>query len=300
MASKQKTRNFGIIAHIDAGKTTVTERMLYYTHKEHKIGEVHEGTATMDWMPEEQRRGITITAAATTIIWENHRFNLIDTPGHVDFTAEVERALRVLDGAIGVFCGTAGVQAQSETVWRQANRYRVPRIAFVNKLDRVGADFFKAVDSIRRRLGANAVPIQIPIGREKGFEGVVDLVERKALRFDEDSLGEKVEVSEVDSTQAKEVNRWRERLIEAAADRDDRLLEKYLGGEEISSSELKQVLRKATLALELVPVLCGAALRNKGIQPLMQAVCDYLPAPEDIGTVAGVDPRTDRAVERRL
>ena len=300
MSSTQKTRNFGIIAHIDAGKTTVTERMLYYSHKEHKIGEVHEGTATMDWMPEEQRRGITITAAATRISWADHRFNLIDTPGHVDFTAEVERALRVLDGAIGVFCGTAGVQAQSETVWRQANRYGVPRIAFVNKLDRVGSDFFKAVDSIRERLGANAVPIQIPIGREREFEGVVDLVERKMLRFDEDSLGENVEVSEVDPAHAEEVDHWRDRLIEAAADRDDRLLEKYLAGEEIASADLKDVLRTATLRRELVPVLCGAALRNKGVQPLMQAVCDYLPSPEDIGMVTGVDPRTKKEVEREL
>ncbi len=300
MASKQKARNFGIIAHIDAGKTTVTERMLYYSHKEHKIGEVHEGTATMDWMPEEQRRGITITAAATTISWDDHRFNLIDTPGHVDFTAEVERALRVLDGAIGVFCGTAGVQAQSETVWRQANRYGVPRIAFVNKLDRVGSDFFSAVESIREGLGANAVPLQIPIGREKDFEGVIDLVERKMLRFDEDSLGEKVVVSEVDPAHAAEVDRWRDRLIEAAADRDDDLLEKYVGGGEISTSELKRVLRKATLARELVPVLCGAALRNKGVQPLMRAVCDYLPSPEDIRTVTGVDPRTNKNVERQL
>jgi elongation factor G len=300
MAARKPIRNIGIIAHIDAGKTTVSERILFYSHKEHRMGEVDAGTATMDWMPEEQRRGITITAAATAIEWKGHRIHLIDTPGHVDFTAEVERALRVLDGAIGVFCGAAGVQAQSETVWRQADRYRVPRIAFVNKLDRVGADFLRVVDSIRARLGANPVPVQMPIGREKDFEGVVDLVERRSIRFDEESLGEKVIVGDIDPALAGEAERLRGALIEAAAEADDELLEKYLAGEEITAALLKKAIRKGTLAMKLTPVLCGAALRNRGIQPLLDAVCDYLPAPEDIGTVQGTVPHTGKPVELAL
>jgi elongation factor G len=298
MAARKPIRNIGIIAHIDAGKTTVSERILFYSHKEHRMGEVDAGTATMDWMPEEQRRGITITAAATAIEWKGHRIHLIDTPGHVDFTAEVERALRVLDGAIGVFCGAAGVQAQSETVWRQADRYKVPRIAFVNKLDRIGASFLRVVESIRGRLGANAVPVQMPIGEEKDFAGVIDLVERRSIRFDEGSLGEKLVVGEIDPELAEEAERRRGKLIESAAEVDDELLEKYLAGEEIPAALLKQAIRRGTLSLKLTPVLCGAALRNKGVQPLLDAVCDYLPAPEDLGVVHGTVPHTGKPVER--
>jgi elongation factor G len=299
MAAPKPIRNIGIIAHIDAGKTTISERILYYSHKEHRMGEVDAGTATLDWMPEEQRRGITITAAATTVYWKDHRINLIDTPGHVDFTAEVERALRVLDGAIGVFCGTAGVQAQSETVWRQADRYKVPRLAFINKLDRVGSDFFRVVELISSRLRANAVPIQIPLGKEKGFEGVVDLVERKAIRFDEESLGEKVAAGEIPQDYADQAETWRAKLVEAAAEYDDELLEKYLAGTEVTAQAIRRALRKGTLSGRLTPVLCGAALRNKGIQPLLDAVCDYLPSPEDIGAITGIEPVTKRPVERR-
>ncbi len=298
MTAKENLRNLGIIAHIDAGKTTVTERMLFYSRKEHRIGEVDAGTATMDWMPEEQRRGITITAAATTFYWQGFRFNLIDTPGHVDFTAEVERALRVLDGAVGVFCGTSGVQAQSETVWRQADRYSVPRLAFVNKLDRVGADFFRTVESVRSKLGANAVPIQIPIGSEKEYEGVVDLVEWQEIRFDAESLGEQLVLSPVATERKEEAEAWRERLIEAAAEFDDGLLEKYLGGDDIGAADIKSALRVGTLARQVVPVLCGAALRNKGVQPLMDAVCDYLPGPEDAPEVSGSDAKSGKPVVR--
>jgi elongation factor G len=293
-------RNIGIIAHIDAGKTTVSERILYYTHREYRMGEVDSGTATMDWMPEEQQRGITITAAVTTVEWNKFRLNLIDTPGHVDFTAEVERALRVLDGAIGIFCGTAGVQAQSETVWRQADRYRVPRIAFINKLDRVGSDFFGVVEAIRTRLHANAVPLQIPLGREKEFEGVVDLIERRLIRFDAESLGDKLLISEVDESLRPEMETWRDKLIEAVAEADDELLERYLGGEEVSESTIKQAVRRGTLARKITPVLCGAALRNKGIQPLLDAVCDYLPAPEDMKYVVGIQPTTNKETKRAL
>ena len=300
MASPQSVRNIGIIAHIDAGKTTVTERMLYYTHREYRMGEVDTGTATMDWMPEEQQRGITITAAATTVEWGKFSLNLIDTPGHVDFTAEVERALRVLDGAVGIFCGTAGVQAQSETVWRQADRYQVPRIAFVNKLDRVGSDFFRVVEAIRARLHTNPVPLQIPVGREKEFEGVVDLIERRVIRFDAESLGEKLLISDVDEDLRPQVERWRDKLIEAVAEIDDEVLERYLAGEEVSTSELKAAVRKGTLARKITPVLCGAALRNKGVQPLLDAVCDYLPAPEDINGVVGTHPTSKKEIQRTL
>ena len=299
-AASPPLRNIGIIAHIDAGKTTVSERILFYSGKEHRMGEVDSGTATMDWMPEEQRRGITITAAATTVPWKGHRINLIDTPGHVDFTAEVERALRVLDGAVGVFCGTAGVQAQSETVWRQADRYAVPRLAFVNKLDRVGSDFFRAVESLRSRLGANPVPLQIPLGSEKEFSGVIDLLEMRAVRFDEDSLGEKISHEDLDSDMRAAAEPWRARLVEAAVEGEDSLIERYLQGQEIPIADLKAALRRATIARRLTPVLCGAALRNKGIQPLLDAVCDYLPAPEDVKVVRGTHPHTGKEVERRL
>lgn len=300
MAPRQKIRNIGIMAHIDAGKTTVSERMLFYSHKEHRIGDVDSGTATMDWMPEEQERGITITAAATTFYWNDYRFNLIDTPGHVDFTAEVERALRVLDGAVGVFCGTAGVQAQSETVWRQADRYNVPRLAFVNKLDRVGSDFFRAVESIRSRLRANAVPIQISLGAEKGFVGVIDLIERKVIRFDDDSLGEKLEEGEIPPEYQEAAEGARDKLVEAASEFDDELLETYLSGEEVDTERLHAAIRVGTLSQELVPVLCGAALRNKGVQPLMDAVCRYLPAPEDAETICGTSPHSGKEVIRQL
>ncbi len=300
MADTGPLRNIVIIAHIDAGKTTVTERILYYSHREHRMGEVDLGTATMDWMPEEQRHGITITAAATTVFWRKHRIQLVDTPGHVDFTAEVERALRVLDGAVGIFCGTAGVQAQSETVWRQADRYKVPRLAFVNKLDRVGSDFFRVLESIRSRLRANAVPVQIPLGREKRFEGVIDLIERRSLRFDAETLGERVLVGDLGPCEAEECEAWRTKLLEAACEFDDQLLERYLSGQPIASAEIKAALRKGTLERRITPVLCGAALRNMGIQPLLDAVCDYLPAPEDVGFVIGTDASTKKEIQRKL
>ena len=294
------TRNIGIIAHIDAGKTTVSERLLYYTHKEHRIGAVDEGSATMDHLPEEQRRGITITAAAATIEWRKHRINLIDTPGHVDFTSEVERSLRVLDGAIGVFCGAAGVQAQSETVWRQADRYGVPRIAFVNKLDRVGADFLRVVDALRTCLGTRPVPLQLPIGREKAFDGVVDLIERRAVRFDQASLGMELIHGDVPPEMEDDVELWRDQLVEAAADCDESLMEAYVEGREISPEALRGALRKGTLERRITPVLAGAALRNRGIQPLLDAVCDYLPAPQDIVVVRGTHPKTGGVLERKL
>jgi elongation factor G len=283
-------RNIGIMAHIDAGKTTTTERILYYTGRSYKIGEVHDGTATMDWMEQEQERGITITSAATTCYWHDHRINIIDTPGHVDFTSEVERSLRVLDGAIGVFCGTAGVQAQSETVWRQANRYQVPRIAFVNKLDRIGSDFFRVIEEIRSKLGSNAVPTQIPIGSEKEFDGVVDLLDRRSIRFDQESKGEKIIYGEVPEELAELVETWREKLVEAAAEYDDSLMEAYLDGEDIEVDRVRAAIRAGTIVGALTPVLAGSALRNRGIQPLLDAVCHYLPAPEDLGTVEGVHP----------
>ncbi len=296
----RKFRNFGIIAHIDAGKTTVSERFLYYTGKEHRIGAVDDGTAAMDWMPQEQERGITITAAATTLYWRGYRFNLIDTPGHVDFTAEVERSLRVLDGAIGVFCGVGGVEAQSETVWRQANRYRVPRIAFVNKLDRVGSDFFRVLTSIQKRLNAVPVALQLPIGRERAFEGVVDLIERREIRFDEESQGEKVIVSGVAPEREEEVAKWRDRLLEAASEFDEDVLTAYLEGREVPPEKVRAALRKGTLLRKVLPVLCGAALKQKGIQPLIDAVIEYLPSPKDIGVIAGIHPKSQKEVEREL
>ena len=271
MRTKQPIRNIGVIAHIDAGKTTVTERILYYSHKENRIGEVDEGTATMDWMPEEQRRGITITAAATSIDWRKYRINIIDTPGHVDFTSEVERSLRVLDGAIGVFCGTAGVQAQSETVWRQADTYGVPRLAFVNKLDRVGADFFRVVESIRSRLGARTVPMQIPIGKERDFEGVVDLIERRAIRFGENSLGAELLFGDIPAELQAEVAVWRERLLEAAVDCDESLMEPYLDGQALSQGAIRKAIRLGTISGQVTPVFCGAG----GVRASKRSV--YLP-----------------------
>jgi elongation factor G len=293
----ERTRNIGIIAHIDAGKTTVSERILFYTKKIYKIGEVHEGAATMDWMEQEQERGITITAAATTCFWANHRINLIDTPGHVDFTVEVERSLRVLDGSVVVFDGVAGVEPQSETVWRQADRYRVPRFCFVNKLDRTGADFWRVVDMIKDRLGANAVPLQIPIGIESSFRGVIDLINMKAITYGSD-LGDQIEIGEIPAELAEEAAGWREKMIEALADYDDDIAHKYLEGEEISADELRVAIRAGTLDYTIVPVLCGSALKNKGIQPMLDAVIDFLPSPLDVPPVTGRDPRSGDEVTR--
>ncbi len=286
----EKTRNLGIIAHIDAGKTTTTERILFYTGMTHKIGEVDEGTATMDWMPQEQERGITITSAATTCFWKNHRINIIDTPGHVDFTIEVERSLRVLDGAVGVFCGVAGVQPQSETVWRQANRYRVPRIAFVNKMDRVGADFFRCVRSIRERLNANPVPMNIPIGAEDSFVGVIDLISMEAILFDEESQGLKLIPVEIPSDLKKAAVEQRDKMIEEIASHDDKLMGQYLAGTPISQEEILAGARRATIAMKMTPVFCGSAFKNKGVQPMLDGVIHLLPSPLDVAAIQGWVP----------
>jgi len=293
----EKTRNIGIIAHIDAGKTTTTERILFYTKKIHRIGEVHEGAATMDWMPQEQERGITITSAATTCFWQDHRINIIDTPGHVDFTAEVERSLRVLDGGVVVFDAVAGVEPQSETVWRQANKYDVPRMCFVNKMDRTGADFWRTVDMIRERLGAVAVPIQIPIGRESNFKGFIDLIESESVVFTDD-LGNKSDHTEVPASMEAEYKKHREYMIERIAETDEELTLKYLEGEEISKAELITALRKATIGNVVVPVLCGTALKNKGVQAMLDAVIAYLPSPLDIAVPTGIDPDTELEITR--
>ncbi|RMD86177.1 MAG: elongation factor G, partial [Candidatus Dadabacteria bacterium] len=295
----EKIRNIGIMAHIDAGKTTTTERILYYTGISHKIGEVHDGAAVMDWMVQEQERGITITSAATTCRWRGHQINIIDTPGHVDFTIEVERSLRVLDGAVAVFCAVGGVEPQSETVWRQADRYGVPRIAFVNKMDRMGADFEAVVEQIRGRLQAPAVPIQLPIGREESFRGIVDLVAMRSVVWSEEDLGARPIEGEVPADMREEAEEAREKLIEALADVDEELLEKFLEGGDISAAEVRKVLRQATLEMKAVPVLCGAAFRNKGVQPMLDAVVDYLPSPIDIPAVKGTHPETGEALERR-
>ncbi len=287
--SLSKLRNIGIMAHIDAGKTTTTERILYYTGKSHKIGEVHEGTAVMDWMEQEQERGITITSAATTCFWKEHVVNIIDTPGHVDFTVEVERCLRVLDGVVAVFCGVSGVEPQSETVWRQADRYRIPRIAFVNKMDRVGADFDKCVAEIEERLGANPVVVTLPIGAEDTFSGVIDLIEEKALRFDEASQGLVVTEEDIPEDLQEKSSAARMALLEKLADFDEGVMEKYLEDQVIAPGELRRALRKATLQLEAVPVLCGSAFKNKGVQPLLDAVLWYLPSPVDVPPVEGTD-----------
>ncbi|HEY8181659.1 MAG TPA: elongation factor G [Thermoanaerobaculia bacterium] len=294
----EKTRNIGIMAHIDAGKTTTTERILYYTGITHKIGEVHEGTATMDWMVQEQERGITITSAATTAFWADCRINIIDTPGHVDFTVEVERSLRVLDGAVGVFCAVGGVEPQSETVWRQADKYGVPRIAFVNKMDRVGANFMAVVNQIKQKLGKNAVPLQLPIGAEDQFKGVIDLVQMKALVFKDENLGAKYEVTDIPADQKADAEHYREKLVESIAEQHDELLEKYLAGETLSIPELKAALREATIAQKITPVMCGSAFKNKGVQPLLDAVVDYLPSPVDIPPVKGINPDDESLIER--
>jgi elongation factor G len=298
-AALERVRNIGIMAHIDAGKTTTTERILYYTGRTHKMGEVHEGAATMDWMAQEQERGITITSAATTAFWRDFRVNIIDTPGHVDFTVEVERSLRVLDGAIAVFDGVAGVEPQSETVWRQADRYKVPRIAFINKMDRVGADFFASVQSMVDRLGARAVPLQLPIGQEENFRGVVDLVEMRSLSWNDD-LGTNMEIGEIPPELAEQANEYHHQLIDAVADHDEELTETYLEDEALVTPEmLRRAIRAATLDITVTPVLLGSAFKNKGVQPLLDAVIDYLPSPLDVPPVHGLDPRTEHELSRR-
>ncbi len=294
----EKTRNIGIMAHIDAGKTTTTERILYYTGINYKIGEVHEGTATMDWMVQEQERGITITSAATTCFWRDHRVNIIDTPGHVDFTIEVERSLRVLDGAVAVFCSVGGVEPQTETVWRQADKYGVPRLAFVNKMDRLGADFFRVVKMIQDRLGARPAVIQLPIGAEDKFVGLVDLVKMKAVVWEEESLGAKFHEEAIPADMQEQAEEYREKLLEAAADCDEALREKYLDGKEISEAEVRNAIRAGTLSLKIVPIVCGSAFRNKGVQPMLDAVVDYLPSPLDIPAVKGVEPGTEKVEDR--
>jgi elongation factor G len=294
-----KLRNIGIMAHIDAGKTTTTERILYYTGKNYKIGEVHEGTATMDWMIQEQERGITITSAATTCEWDKHKINIIDTPGHVDFTIEVERSLRVLDGAIGVFCAVGGVEPQSETVWGQADRYKVPRIAFINKMDRIGANFLSVVDEIKEKLGKVALPIQLPIGSEDSFKGVIDLVELKAIIWNNDDLGAKFEVIEIEGDASEEAVLYREEMISVLADYNDEIADKYLAGEEISSALIYEAIRNATIKSGVIPILCGSSFKNKGVQPLLDAVVRYLPSPLDIGATKGYDLKDNEKVIER-
>ena len=296
------TRNIGIMAHIDAGKTTTTERILFYTGVNHKIGEVHEGAATMDYMEQEQERGITITSAATTAFWNGHRINIIDTPGHVDFTVEVERSLRVLDGSVAVFSAVDGVQPQSETVWRQADKYNVPRMAFLNKMDRVGADFNMCVNDIKEKLGGNGVPIQLPIGAEDNFEGIIDLVTMKEYLFKDETMGADYEVVDIRAELADEAQEAREHMIESVVETDEELMEKYFGGEEISEEEIKKALRAATIEGTVVPVLCGTAFKNKGIQPLLDAVVAYMPSPLDIngGKINGTDPKTEEPIQREM
>lgn len=285
----EKTRNIGIMAHIDAGKTTTTERILYYTGRVHKMGEVHDGAAVMDWMEQEQERGITITSAATTCQWKDFRINIIDTPGHVDFTVEVERSLRVLDGAIALFCSVGGVEPQSETVWRQADKYRIPRLAFVNKMDRMGADFFQVIEMMRERLGANAVPIQIPIGKEDDFKGVIDLIAMDAVLY-EDDLGVNYQQVAIPEEYQAQAEKYRDHLLEALAEKDDELMVKYLEGEEISREDFKAALRKAVIDVDVIPVLCGSAFKNKGVQLLLDSVLDYMPSPVDVAAVRGLNP----------
>ncbi|MDK3022733.1 elongation factor G [Cupriavidus taiwanensis] len=303
----ERYRNIGISAHIDAGKTTTTERILFYTGVNHKIGEVHDGAATMDWMEQEQERGITITSAATTAFWKGmagnypeHRFNIIDTPGHVDFTIEVERSMRVLDGACMVYCAVGGVQPQSETVWRQANKYRVPRLAFVNKMDRTGANFFKVYDQLKTRLKANPVPVVVPIGAEDGFQGVIDLLEMKAIIWDEASQGVKFEYRDIPAELQATAEEWREKMVESAAEASEELMEKYLGGEELTRAEIVKALRDRTIACEIQPMLCGTAFKNKGVQRMLDAVIDFLPSPVDIPPVTGTDEDdSEKKLERK-
>ena len=297
---KEKYRNIGIMAHIDAGKTTTTERILYYTGKGHKIGEVHDGAATMDWMEQEQERGITITSAATTCFWKDHRINIIDTPGHVDFTIEVERSLKVLDGAVAVFDGVAGVEPQSETVWRQADKYKVPRMCFVNKLDRTGADFYRCVDMIKDRLGSKPLVIQIPIGIESELKGSVDLVKMKGIVWDDESLGAKFNEVEIPTEYKDQASKYRKELVETAVEQDEKLMENYLEGKDITDEELKKCIRKGTLSFDFVPVLCGSAFKNKGVQPLLDAVVDFLPSPTDISDIEGTKPNSEEKIVRKF
>src|SRR5690606_22785684 len=294
----EKTRNIGIMAHIDAGKTTTTERILFYTGRLHRMGETHEGGATMDWMEQEKERGITITSAATTGFWKDHRINIIDTPGHVDFTVEVERSLRVLDGAIALFCAVGGVEPQSETVWRQANKYNVPRIAFVNKMDRTGADFANAIEMMKERLKANPIPVQIPIGEGDMFRGVIDLITNKAIVWHDETQGSTWDEMDIPADLQKEARHWRINLLEAIAEHNDELLMKYLEGETITGDEIRAVVRKATLSLDITPVFCGSAFKNKGVQRLLDGVLDYLPSPADMPPVTRVHPRTEERIER--
>ena len=295
-----KYRNIGIMAHIDAGKTTTTERILYYTGKSHKIGEVHDGAATMDWMEQEQERGITITSAATTCFWREHKINIIDTPGHVDFTIEVERSLKVLDGAVAVFDGVAGVEPQSETVWRQADKYKVPRVCFVNKLDRTGADFFMCVDMIRDRLGAKPLVMQLPIGIEASLQGVVDLVKMKAIIWKDETLGAEFEIKDIPENLKENAKKYRQELVETAVEQDEKLMENYLAGNEIKEEDLIKCIRKGCLNFDFVPVLTGSAFKNKGVQPLLDAVVDYLPSPIDIGSIKGTKPNSNDEIERKF
>ncbi|MBV9860129.1 MAG: GTP-binding protein, partial [Alphaproteobacteria bacterium] len=294
----EQYRNIGVMAHIDAGKTTTTERILYYTGRSYKIGEVHEGTATMDWMEQEQERGITITSAATTCFWADHRINIIDTPGHVDFTIEVERSLRVLDGAVAVFDSVAGVEPQSETVWRQADKYGVPRICFVNKMDRIGADFRRCVHMIKDRLGATAAVLQLPIGVESDFVGVIDLVAMKAVKWRDEALGAQFDVLDIPADLLEEAQSSRSQLVEQAVEQDDDALEAYLGGEEPSEETLRRCIRKGTVSGAFVPVLCGSAFKNKGVQPLLDAVVAYLPSPLEVPAIKGVKMGSDEPIER--
>ena len=298
--SLEKTRNIGIMAHIDAGKTTTTERVLYYTGRSYKIGEVHEGTATMDWMVQEQERGITITSAATTCFWRDCRINIIDTPGHVDFTVEVERSLRVLDGAVAILDAVSGVEPQTETVWRQADKYRVPRIVYVNKMDRVGADFYRCLDMLKSRLGAHPVAIQLPIGREDQFRGLIDLIDEVGYVWDEgdETLGKDFKKVEIPADLRDQVKEYRDKMIEGLAEVDERLMEKYVHGEAISADELKAAVRKGAMAMTAFPVICGASFKNKGVQALLDAVIDYLPSPLDIPPVTGINPETGATEER--
>ena len=295
-----KVRNIGIMAHIDAGKTTTTERILYYTGKLHRMGEVHDGAATMDWMEQEKERGITITSAATTTFWREHQINIIDTPGHVDFTVEVERSLRVLDGAIALFCAVGGVEPQSETVWRQADKYSVPRIAFVNKMDRIGADFFNAVQMMRDKLGAHTVPINLPVGEGDLFRGIIDLMSMRAIMFIEESLGAEFEVVAIPQDLLPLAQKYRTQMLEAVSDVDDTLLEKYLEGKEISEVEIKKVLREATIQAKIIPVLCGSSFKNKGVQQLLDSVVELLPSPLDSGTLSAHHIFKNDHVERKI
>lgn len=300
----ERTRNIGIMAHIDAGKTTTTERILFYTGRVHKIGETHEGAATMDWMVQEQERGITITSAATTCYWEGsehqfdkHRINIIDTPGHVDFTVEVERSLRVLDGSVAVFCAKGGVEPQSETVWRQADKYHVPRMAYVNKMDITGADFYRVIDMMKTRLNANAVPIQLPIGFEDTFQGMIDLIKMRAIVYD-DALGKEEEFVEIPADMKEKAEEYRAALVEAVAESDDELMMKYLEGEELTEEEILAGIRKATIACKMTPVCCGSSYKNKGVQPMLDAVIQFMPAPTDVPNIKGVNPETGEEDER--